>query len=98
VLTTGTTFSLQKRVSPQFSETQIAQSRVIGRTPAKQPTVLAARFIDGVIVDGRESNPHDAILIELPVFVAIRPVPMTRVVMPLVREADGHAITPGPGH
>ena len=36
---------------------------------------------------------HEPIIIELPVLIAIRPTPMTRVIVPLVREAHGDAVS-----
>ena len=62
------------------------------RTPPRGPVVLAVAGTDWQIVDARDAATHEAVLVEFPVLVAVRPEPVARVVMPLVGEAYGEAI------
>lgn len=50
------------------------------RPPAKRPVISSLRLCDGKIVDTRETPPHQAIVVKLPVFIAIgsEPVPFYR--------------------
>lgn len=45
------------------------------------------------VVDAGDAPLHEPMLVELPVFVAIRAPPMTCVVMPLVRETYGYTVS-----
>src|ERR1700677_2574451 len=60
-------------------------------TPSERPVILPFRFFDREIVDAGVSMMHDAVLIELPVFVAIGAKPVTGIVVMLVGETDGDA-------
>src|ERR1700676_1923899 len=62
------------------------------RPSAKRPTILAIRFLDRKIIDACEPQTHQAIIIELPILVAVRAIPISRVVVPLIREAHSNAI------
>src|ERR1700729_3167330 len=53
-------------------------------TASKRPMILAPGFFDRKIVDASEPARHKTVLIEFPVFVAIRAEPVPRVVMPLI--------------
>ncbi len=44
------------------------------------------------IVDARDPTAHEALIIELPVLVAVRPEPIASVVVPFVGESNGDAI------
>src|SRR5262245_3223347 len=44
------------------------------------------------VVDARDSALHEAAIVELPVLVAIGPIPVAAIVMPLIREANGNAV------
>ena len=59
---------------------------------AEHPMIFAIRFLDWKIIDARKSQPHQAIIIELPILVAVGAIPVSRVVVPLVGEAHGDAI------
>jgi hydrogenase large subunit len=54
--------------------------------------VEAFRFGNGQVVDAGDAQPHQAVLIELPVFIAIGAEPVVGVVVPLVGKADGDAV------
>src|SRR6266403_6002260 len=64
------------------------------RTSANRPAILPVRFPEGKIVDAGQPQPHQAILVELPVLVAVRAVPIPRVIVPLIREADCNPMSP----
>jgi ABC-type transporter Mla MlaB component len=66
---------------------KVAQSRMIIGAAAERPMIFAIRFLDWKIIDARESQPHQAILVELPILVAIRAIPVSRIVVPFVGEA-----------
>jgi hypothetical protein len=54
-------------VSDPGSRAHIAKTRVIVRTAAKRPAVLALRFFDGQVIDAGQTTAHQAILIKLPI-------------------------------
>ena len=54
--------------------------------------VFSLAFLDRRIVDAGDAQPHEAVLIELPVFVTIATEPMTAVVVPLVGKPHGNAV------
>ena len=59
---------------------------------AERPMIFAIRFLDWKIIDARKSQPHQAIVVELPILVAIRAIPVPRIIVPLVGEAHGDAV------
>ena len=65
---------------------------MIIRAPPKWPVIFAIWFRDGEIVDGRKAKGHEPVVIELPILVAIGSIPVTRVVVPFVGEANRDAI------
>nr|KGS61218.1 hypothetical protein X990_5421 [Burkholderia pseudomallei MSHR4868] len=69
------------------SKSEIRQARMIVGPAAERPVEQAVRFADRHVVDARMTMRHQAVLVELPVLVAIRAEPVARVVAPLVREA-----------
>ena len=73
-------------------KTKVAQSWMIIRSAAKRPMILAIRFLDRKIIDARESQPHQAIIIEFPILVAVGAIPVSRVVVPFVGEAHSDAV------
>src|SRR6266404_7738847 len=75
------------------SETEIGQSGVAIRTTTKRPPIPPVRFPDGKIIDARQPQSHEAVRIELPILVAVRSVPMSRIVVPLVGETHGDAMS-----
>src|SRR5258708_2467670 len=74
------------------SQLEVRQASVIVWTTTEWPEVLAVGLGDGQVVDARVAAPHEPVAFELPVFVAVRAEPVTAVVVPLVREANGDAI------
>src|SRR4029453_19560999 len=61
------------------------------RTAPQGPTVLAIGFLDRQVIDAGQTTEQETVLGELPVFIAIGPEPMPRVIMPLIREAHRNA-------
>ena len=57
------------------------------RTAPEGPVVLALGFLDRQVIDTGQTTAHQPIRGELPVFIAIGPEPVARVIMPLIREA-----------
>jgi hypothetical protein len=65
---------------------------MIVRATAKCPGIFTVHFLDGKIVDACESQLHESIIVEFPIFVAVRAIPVSRIVVPLVGEAHGDAV------
>ena len=56
---------------------------IVGAAP-QGPEQFALGGLDGKIVDAGKTALHEAVLVELPVFVAVGPVPLAGVVMPFI--------------
>lgn len=65
---------------------------MIVRATALRPMKLAFVFTNRQVIDASDSTLHEAVLIELPVLIAIRAKPLTRIVMPLVGEAHRNPV------
>src|SRR6185295_20186296 len=74
------------------SETELAESGMIVGPASQRPAELALGLGDDDVVDAGVTPAHQSELIELPVLVAVGTEPVTRVVVPLVREAHRDAI------
>src|SRR5207253_22480 len=72
---------------------EVRQAGVIVGTATERPEILALGLADGQVVDARVAAPHQPVTVELPVFVSVGAEPVSAVVVPLVREANGDAIT-----
>src|SRR2546430_12913878 len=55
--------------------------------PPERPVILAVACCNRQIVDARDADPHQALLVKLPVLVSVGTVVLTTVVMPLVGKA-----------
>jgi hypothetical protein len=78
-------------------QSEIAQGRVVVGAAAKRPVVLAFALLDRDIIDAGDAKPHQAVLIEFPVLVAVAAEPITAVVVPLIGKAHGDTVlTEGP--
>src|ERR1700690_680849 len=64
---------------------------VIGTT-AERPVIKTVLFADRQIVDAREAHPHQPVLVELPVFIAVPAEPTPRIIAPFVGEANGDPV------
>src|SRR5260370_10283136 len=76
-------------------ETEIAQRRMIVGTAAKRPMVLTITLVDPCVVDASDAQPHQAVLVEFPILVAVAAEPVTAFVVPFIGKADGDAVIPG---
>ena len=74
------------------SEPKIAQRWVIVRPAAEWPMIFAVAFLDGKVIDTRKTKPHQAMLIEFPVFVAVAAEPIPAVVMTFIGKTYGNAV------
>ena len=75
-------------------KTKVTQSRMLIGASAERPMIFAIRFLDWKIIDARESQPHQAIVVKLPILVAVGAIPVSGVVVPFVGEAHCDAISP----
>src|SRR5258708_7312759 len=64
---------------------------VVGAT-AKRPVIFSFALLDRKIIDARDAQAHQAILVEFPVLVAIAAEPVPAVIVPFIGKADGDAI------
>src|SRR5438552_2730195 len=74
------------------SKAEIAQTGVVVGAPAERPVVLALALADRQIVDAGDAQPHQTVLVELPVLVAIAAKPGAAGVVPLIGETHGNAV------
>src|SRR6202020_2855530 len=60
--------------------------------PASQwPVIFSFSLLDREIIDARVAVMHDAIFVELPVLVSVRPKPIAGIVVPFIGETNGDA-------
>src|SRR3954447_7389079 len=59
---------------------------------AERPVILTLAFVDREVVDAGDAQPHQALLVEFPVLVAVAAEPVAAVVVPFIGEAHGDAI------
>jgi hypothetical protein len=85
---------LEARVSPidSPSETEFAQGRMIVGTAAERPVILALALLDRDIVDTGDAKPHQAVLVEFPILVAVAAEPKPAIIVPFIGEAHGYAV------
>jgi hypothetical protein len=57
---------------------------VIVGPAAKRPAAFALALLDRDIIDAGDAKPHQAVIIEFPVLVAVAAEPITAVVVPLI--------------
>src|SRR5262249_48144554 len=88
-------YALATSLSPRGagSERAIPQARHVGRPRARGGPMEAAIFLgDGDVVDRGFTARHQAVLVELPLFVAVGAVPLAARVVPFVLEAHRDAV------
>src|SRR5712671_4277675 len=61
-------------------------------TAAERPVILAPALLDRDIVDAGDAKPHQAVLVELPILVAVAAEPKPAIIVPLIGEAHGDAV------
>ena len=62
------------------------------RADAPAASDTGARFRNRQVVDAGNAHPHQAVLVELPVFVAVAAKPLAAIIVPLVGKAHCDAI------
>src|ERR1700730_5001695 len=65
---------------------------MIIRTAPQYPVVLALRLLDWQIVDGSKPQAHQAVLIELPILIAIGTKPIPSVIAPFIGKAHSDTV------
>src|SRR4051794_28058287 len=60
--------------------------------PAERPVILAVAFLDRQIIDAGDPKPHQPLVVELPVLVAVTSKPAAAVVVPFIGEAHRNAV------
>ena len=66
---------------------------MIVRAPTYRPVKLAVARSDRHVIDASDSQAHQPVHVELPVFVAVGAIPVSFVVVPLVRKPNGDTIS-----
>ena len=56
---------------------QIAERWMLIRTASKLPVILTLRLLNREIIDASEPHPHQPVVVEFPILVAIRPKPIS---------------------
>jgi hypothetical protein len=64
---------------------------VIG-APAERPVIFSFALLDRKIVDTRDAQAHQAVVVEFPVLVAIAAEPIPALIVPFIGEAHRDAI------
>src|SRR5580658_4746797 len=87
------TMRLRDRLDePETLQSQIAEARVIIRTPAQRPVKFSVRGSDWQIVDAGVAPTHVTLRCEFPILVAVAAVPMLGIIMPFIGESHANAI------
>src|SRR5260370_12397125 len=73
-------------------QAEAAQRRMLVGAAAERPMVFALALRDRQIVDAGDAEPHQALLVEFPVLVAVAAEPVAAVVVPLISEAHRDAV------
>src|SRR5262250_1756265 len=61
-------------------------------TATQRPVILAFAFFDWPVIDARDAQTHQPVLIELPVLVAIAAKPIAAIIVPCVGEANRDSV------
>src|SRR5262249_32503473 len=71
---------------------EVAERWVIVGTAAEWPVILELAILDRQVVDAGDAPPHQAVLVELPVLVAIAAKPVAGIVVPFICKAHGDPV------
>src|SRR5258705_11904111 len=82
-----------RRARAVFLQTQFGQSRMFVRTAAERPMEFAHPFHDAHIIDAGLAPAHQTFIVEFPLLVPMRAIPIAAIVVPFVGEAHGDAIS-----
>src|SRR5713226_808704 len=66
---------------------------MIVQAATEGPVILALALLDRDIVDAGDAKPHQAVLVELPILVAVAAEPKPAIIVPLIGEAHGDAVS-----
>src|SRR6266487_1469605 len=62
------------------------------RTATNWPVILPFRLLDRQIINGCKPKSHQAVVIKLPVLIAVGAEPVSRVIMPFISEPHSNAV------
>src|ERR1700744_1246736 len=65
---------------------------MIIRPPPQRPMISALAVAERRVIDARDADSHQSLLVELPVLVPVAAIPVTTVIVPLVGETDSDPI------
>ena len=74
------------------SQSKFGQGWVIVGTPSERPVILALTILDRKVVDAGDAQPHQAVLVEFPILVAVAAEPAPAVVVPFIGEPHRDAV------
>lgn len=77
---------LTRRRVLRILHAQLGQSRVVIRPATQWPMKESLLFFDGKIVDTAVPDSRQARVIELPILIAVRPMPLSGIVVRLIGE------------
>src|SRR5205809_888566 len=86
-MTSARSWSVRMARRSRDLQSQFRQTGMVVRPPSERPMEFALALHDRQIVDAGEAALHQPVRIEFPVLVAIGPIPMTAVVVPLIGKA-----------
>ena len=72
---------------------EFAQTGVVVWAPPKRPMKQSIRLLDGEVVDAGVAMNHQTVVVELPVLISVRSIPVVRIVVRLVGEAHRNPVT-----
>src|SRR5438874_4700389 len=73
-------------------QAQVVQSRMSIGTTTKWPMILAVRFLDRQVINGRKPKSHQAVVSKFPVLITVGAEAISRVIMPFVGEPHSNAV------
>src|SRR5947209_15933821 len=65
---------------------------MIIRASTEEPAIFALAIFDRQVVDAGDPPLHQALVVELPILVAIATKPASRIVVPFICEAHGYPV------
>src|SRR5262249_18413672 len=81
-----------RRLKAARLKAQVAQRWVIVGTATEGPVIFALAILDRQVVDAGDTSPHQAVVVELPVLVAVAAKPVAGIVVPFICKAHGDPV------
>src|SRR6267378_7154802 len=78
--------------SERRSQAEFTQAWVVVGTASQRPMIFALTIRNRQIVDAGDTQSHQSMLVEFPVFIAVAAKPMTAVVVPFVGKSQGYSV------